>query len=120
MGRDLALPPAAVYVGRGTRTLPPSVWRNPFRISRCGSRRAAVEAYRTYLAAAPALQRRLPELAGMTLLCHCAPHEACHADVLIEAFRAQAARGGAAAAAPPPAGPPPPCQVPWPPTSRSS
>lgn len=71
-------PDDAVYVGR------PTMWGNPFRISREVSRQRAVEMYREYIAGHPEVQKRIrEELAGKDLICWCAPL-ACHADVLLE------------------------------------
>jgi hypothetical protein len=85
-----------VYIGRachrGGWRLPQSRWHNPFTIRQCGSRRAACEAYRRYLLASEELMAALPELAGQTLGCFCAP-EPCHGDVLVEVFLAHCPNG---------------------------
>ena len=74
--RDLPEGSEAVYVGR------PSIWGNPFVMGVHGTRDVVVDTYEKYLAADKRLQRRLPELRGKHLICHCAP-ERCHADVLL-------------------------------------
>ena len=62
-----------VYVGR------PSRWGNPFAIGRDGSREDVIARYEQWLLAQPELVAALPELAGKTLGCWCAPR-ACHGD----------------------------------------
>lgn len=67
-----------VLIGR------PSVWGNPFRIGRDGTRAEVIEKFRAYLAARPDLiDRARRELRGRHLGCWCAPL-ACHGDVLAE------------------------------------
>ncbi len=64
-----------VYVGR------PSKWGNPFQVGRDGTREQVIERYERWLLTQPELLAALPELAGRTLGCWCAPRE-CHGDVL--------------------------------------
>ena len=64
-----------VYIGR------PSKWGNPFVIGKDGSRDEVIAKYEAWLISQPALIANLPELAGKTLGCWCAPF-ACHGDVL--------------------------------------
>jgi hypothetical protein len=74
------LPPNGVSVAAPTR------WANPFRPARRtpAANAAAVERYREYLAANPALlDAARAELAGRDLGCWCPPYVACHADVLL-------------------------------------
>lgn len=66
-----------VYIGR------PSIWGNPFVIGEDGTRDEVVDKYREWLLNNPELITKLPELAGKTLACWCAPNR-CHGDVLLE------------------------------------
>lgn len=66
----------AVYIGR------PSVWGNPFRIGKDGSREEVVRRYEEYLLGRPVLLARLSELRGRDLACWCSPLP-CHGDVLL-------------------------------------
>jgi hypothetical protein len=66
-----------IYIGR------PSKWGNPFVIGRDGTRADVIAKYRRWLLTQPTLLAALPELAGKTLGCWCAP-QACHGDVLVE------------------------------------
>eukprot|EP00972_Heterocapsa_arctica_P040473 5962646-Heterocapsa_arctica.AAC.1 len=78
------LDPCMVYVGRSPYprlNLRASKWGNPFRVRDFG-RRLAITKFAEFLKGNP-LMPDLPELLGKTLLCHCKPHQACHADVLI-------------------------------------
>lgn len=70
--------PYDVYVGRGRG----SIWGNPFRVGRDGTREQVIIAYERWLLRQPDLLARLPELRGKTLGCWCAP-QPCHADVLL-------------------------------------
>ena len=87
-GAPRALPPDWVYIGRGSKKfdLPPSAWANPFAIGKDGSREQVLTAFSKYLAGREDLRARIPSLAGRTLACHCAPHEPCHADVLMREY----------------------------------
>jgi len=69
-----------VYIGR------PSKWGNPFTIGRDGDRGDVIERYERWLRSQPELLAALPELAGKTLGCWCAPR-ACHGDVLARLAR---------------------------------
>ena len=60
-----------VYIGR------PSKWGNPFVIGRDGTRDDVIARYEAWLLEQPELVAALPELAGKTLGCWCAPR-ACH------------------------------------------
>ena len=72
-----------VYIGR------PSKWGNPFVIGRDGTRDEVIARYEAWLLEQPELLAALPELAGKTLGCWCAPR-ACHGDVLARLANAQA------------------------------
>lgn len=67
--------PFDVYIGR------PSKWGNPFEIGRNGTRLEVIARYEEWIGSQPDLLAALPELAGRTLGCWCAPR-ACHGDVL--------------------------------------
>ena len=71
-----------VYIGR------PSKWGNPFVIGRDGTRDDVIARYEAWLLEQPELVDALPELAGKTLGCWCAPR-ACHGDVLARLANAQ-------------------------------
>lgn len=66
----------AIYIGR------PSIWGNPFKIGRDGTREEVIEKYRRWIANQPALLARLHELKGHDLICYCAPLP-CHGEVLL-------------------------------------
>lgn len=65
-----------VFIGR------PSVWGNPFRIGRDGTREEVIAKYREWVTGQTMLMARLARLRGQRLGCYCAP-EPCHGDVLI-------------------------------------
>jgi hypothetical protein len=76
-----------VYIGRpmylGGWRLPGSIWANPYRIGRDGTREEVLARYEQYVRESPELLlARLPELAGRRLGCWCAPLP-CHGDVLV-------------------------------------
>ncbi len=60
-----------------------SIWANPFKIDKDGTRDQVIQKYREYILNKPDLLAKLPELKGKTLGCWCSP-EACHSDVLRE------------------------------------
>jgi hypothetical protein len=64
-----------VYIGR------PSMWGNPFRIGRDGTRSEVIEKYRRYVLGSDRLMSQLHTLRGKTLGCWCSPLP-CHGDVL--------------------------------------
>ena len=73
-----------VYIGR------PSKWGNPFsHLSgtlaqyKVSTREEAIEKYREWIMAQPALLAALPELQGKKLGCWCSP-KLCHGDILAE------------------------------------
>ncbi|CAK0811641.1 unnamed protein product, partial [Prorocentrum cordatum] len=83
-----AAPAAAnrlVYVGRGSRRwgLAPSCFGSPFAVGPSCSREDAVALFAGWLRKQPELLRRLEDLRGAKLVCHCSQSEACHADVLL-------------------------------------
>jgi hypothetical protein len=67
----------------------PGGWGNPFYLDEDlggdgdGDRATVIASYGVYLGLKPSLLRRLDELRGKVLGCHCYPL-ACHGDVLIE------------------------------------
>ena len=79
------MPENTVYVGR------PTIWGNPYRVSRYVTHEQAVNAYRRLLHSSfgqnslsvtlPLLKR---ELAGKDLACWCPLDQPCHADILLE------------------------------------
>jgi hypothetical protein len=66
-----------VYIGR------PSMWGNPFRIGRDGTRSEVIEKYRQYVLGNKKLMSNLHLLKDKTLGCWCSPLP-CHGDVLAE------------------------------------
>ena len=64
-----------VYIGR------PSNWGNPYRLKREEDRAAVISMYIVWLLRHPALLKRVGELKGKVLGCHCHPR-LCHGDVL--------------------------------------
>lgn len=77
--------PFDIYIGRrmSGRGWPESIWANPFKIDRDGTREEVIEKYHQRLMSRPDLLAKIPELRGMRLGCWCAPY-ACHGDVLAE------------------------------------
>lgn len=69
--------PHDIYIGR------PSVWGNPFKLGRDGTRDDVISKYQEWILRHPQLLDRLRELKGKRLGCWCKP-EACHGDVLVE------------------------------------
>ena len=87
---DGDLPPECLYIGRAFRsrsgrTLPRSKWANPFPISTCASTDDCLQKFQAHFLSS-GLVADLGELAGMKLLCHCAPGSACHGDILINNY----------------------------------
>ena len=78
-----------VYIGRGARErdLPKSIWGNPFK-SRSMDGAMGIDEYAKTLVADGGLHARIWTLSGCGLVCHCTPNQACHADSLIELYRA--------------------------------
>jgi hypothetical protein len=78
--------PFDVYIGRANprKGLKQSIWHNPFKEGKDGTREEVIEKYeRHLLEERPDLLERLPELKGKVLACWCAP-EPCHGDVLLD------------------------------------
>ena len=65
-----------------------TMWGNPFKIGRDGTREEVIAKYEVWIKTQPELMAALPELRGKRLGCWCAP-VACHGDVL-----ARLAEGG--------------------------
>jgi hypothetical protein len=74
-----------VYIGRAVPRsgFKASIWGNPFKLGKDGTREEIMAKYRAWLRTQPDLMARLPELKGKILGCWCAP-EACHGDILSE------------------------------------
>lgn len=70
-----------VYIGRRCGRFPNSIWANPFKIGKDGTREEVVQKYGDWIQTQPTLLKRIPELKGKVLGCWCAP-EACHGHVL--------------------------------------
>jgi len=82
-----------VYVGRrgvvmiNSKRFPErdSLWANPFRVGKDGTRDRVIAMYEVYIVAKIAeqgLEEELEALRGKTLGCWCAP-EPCHAEILL-------------------------------------
>ena len=71
-----------LYVGRGGRGVPPSKWRNPFKIGPDGTRGEVLRLFRAHVKGTD-MFKDIGELVGKDLLCHCGHGEACHADFLL-------------------------------------
>jgi hypothetical protein len=70
-----------VYIGRRNGRYKHSIWANPFKIGKDGTREEVIQKYSDWLKTQPSLMCRVKELKGKTLACWCAP-EACHGHVL--------------------------------------
>ena len=78
--------PYDLYIGRANprNGLRKSIWANPFKIGKDGTREEVMQKYERYLLEErPALAERLPELKGKVLACWCAPGT-CHGDILLK------------------------------------
>lgn len=64
-----------VYIGR------PSIWGNPFKIGRDGTRVQCLDLYKDWILNQPGLLANLHILRGKRLGCYCAP-ERCHGNIL--------------------------------------
>ena len=67
--------PYDVYIGR------PSIFGNPFRIGRDGTREEVIAKYAAWVKTQPQIMAQVPSLRGKRLGCYCSP-DACHGDVL--------------------------------------
>ncbi len=72
-----------VYVGRRCKEFPRSMWANPFKIGRYGTRKEVISRYEQYVRNKPELMAALPELRNKVLGCWCAPLP-CHGEVLVK------------------------------------
>ena len=73
-------------IGRGSRDLKPSVFGNPFKVAVHG-RAGAIRRYEDMLRKNDVLLKRLPQLSGIRLVCHCRADQACHADSIVQPRR---------------------------------
>ena len=76
--------PYDVYIGR------PSIWGNPYSHKdgtlaefKVRTRKESIDKYKEYFLKNPELMKRLPELEGKILGCHCKPLP-CHGDFLAD------------------------------------
>lgn len=81
--------PYDVYIGR------PSIWGNPFKIGRHGTREEVIDRYREWVQGQTQLMNQIPYLRGKVLGCWCKP-AACHGDVLVELAQQQPGPHGGA------------------------
>ena len=70
------------YIG----TLEPSVFGNPFKVAVRG-RIGAIRRCEGMLRKNDDLLKRLPQLSGFRLVCHCRANQACHADSIITVYK---------------------------------
>lgn len=70
-----------VYIGSGCSRYSKSIFHNPFKVGRDGTREEVLSQFETYFRASPDLMALAYTLRGKRLGCHCAP-EACHGDVI--------------------------------------
>ncbi len=77
-----------MYIGCGSKKfgLSPSTWMNMCRIGKDGTRDDVLALFSQYLESNSSLLAKLPELANTTLLCHCAPKDKCHGDLLADLY----------------------------------
>ena len=80
------------YIGREFRTkagrfVAASPFANPFKVADCPDRGSCIKKFDAFLRSSASLLRLLPALSGKRLLCHCGPHQQCHGDAIIAAFR---------------------------------
>jgi len=73
-----------VYIGRRNARygLPESIWHNPFKVGKDGTREEVIAKFEAYLLASPELLAQIPTLRGKRLACWCAP-KLCHGEILI-------------------------------------
>lgn len=69
-----------VYIGRG------SMFGNPFKIGKDGTREEVITKYEKYVRGRPEILADLPRLEGQALGCYCKP-KACHGDILVKLLR---------------------------------
>ena len=76
------------YIGRGSRQRPlkRSPFANDFKVSEF-DREIAISKFGEKMATDELLQSTLWRLSGTRLICRCIARQACHADVIIEAYR---------------------------------
>jgi len=77
--------PLDLYVCRNDRFGDP-VWGNPFKVKKGADAAECCRTYEEWLRANVVLWRRLDELRGRRLRCHCPPSAPCHTDSLIRLF----------------------------------
>jgi len=69
--------PYDVFIGR------PSLWGNPYKIGRDGTRSEVLVKYYWYIKGNDYFMRKTYELKGKVLGCYCKP-KPCHGDVLVK------------------------------------
>ncbi len=78
------------YIGRrvkqGGWDLKESIWKNPFTMKDCKSRKECLQKYETYLRDKPELMDAIPELTGKRLGCWCSPLP-CHGEILVKIWK---------------------------------
>ena len=73
--------PNNIYVGRRTKQLKQSKWRNPYKINCFNSRKKVVRLFEKHLQRKKRLRKSISELKNKVLGCWCAP-KLCHAQIL--------------------------------------
>ena len=66
-----------IFIGR------PSIWGNPYKIGKDGTRNEVIEKYYHYIKSSNYLMSKIHRLRGRTLGCYCKP-KPCHGDVLVK------------------------------------
>ena len=76
-----------VYIGRGCkeRLLMPSFWANRYKVARYGRLRC-LALHKQEIEEDPQYERRIHELTGKRLFCHCHKNQSCHGDNLIQLY----------------------------------
>jgi hypothetical protein len=78
------MPPNTIYVGRPTK------WGNPYKVGAGMGLSRSLELFREHLERELKTGTlNLDELRGKNLACFCSLTQACHADILLEALRAE-------------------------------
>lgn len=75
--------PFDVYIGRKTAQHAKSIFANPYKVGRDGTRSECIAKFKEELDNDPELQKAAQALKGKTLGCWCKPQD-CHGDVLVE------------------------------------
>lgn len=84
-----------IYIGRrlsmGGWSLKESIWANPYKVGKDGTKEEVVEMYEKYIRKREDLLKQIWKLSGKTLGCFCKnkPDDICHGDSLVKIWREQ-------------------------------